>query len=284
MEFGTENDYVRKYEYSNVYTGPELFAMLIKNGDRAAANRVLYFYKATFFRENNLFDQEGLRYADDSMFAFYMSAKRAMCIPDQLYLRRYRKGSVVTSALKKGYLESMVVLIVSELCKWRNMAFEKEINCQIEKYFDIRMKELYGLKAMFQTDMSEMPFLEEHPVDNYFFKRFIDQEPLFINFISKEQLDLIKQAEQVILYGAGYMATEVAKVLEYYSITDYKVVVTKCENNAKIFRGRRIQNINDLMWKDTALIVVAMADKHKDDVMGILNDKGFYNVMWISLE
>ena len=38
------------------------------------------------------------------------------------------------------------------------------------------------------------------------------------------------------------------------------------------------------MWKDTALIVVAMADKHKDDVMGILNDKGFYNVMWISLE
>ena len=164
------------------------------------------------------------------------------------------------------------------------MAFEKEINCQIEKYFDIMMKELYGLKAMFQTDMSEMPFLEEHPVDNYFFKRFIDQEPLFINFISKEQLDLIKQAEQVILYGAGYMATEVAKVLEYYSITDYKVVVTKCENNAKIFRGRRIQNINDLMWKDTALIVVAMADKHKDDVMGILNDKGFYNVMWISLE
>ncbi|MDE6914706.1 MAG: glycosyltransferase, partial [Lachnospiraceae bacterium] len=203
--FGNENDYVRKHDYPRVYQGPEVVAELISNGDRANANRVLYCYKRSFFIENGLYDEEGLRYADDSMFSYYVTARRAMCIPDQLYLRRYREGSIVTSPLKKRYLESMAVLFCVEMERWRKMKFSPEVNWQIEKYFDRRLKEIGNLQEMFQEDGTEETYLESHPADSYFYKRFIKQEPRYIDCLSQMQLNRIRQAKALILYGAGYM-------------------------------------------------------------------------------
>ena len=126
-KYGSENEYVRKGNYLDVKPGPELFAELIDNNDRASSNMVLYFYNREFFERNNLYGIEGLRYADDSMFAMYMAAKRAMCITDQLYMRRYRSGSVVTSPMKKYYMESMIVLFLEELRIWQNSNLNSEL-------------------------------------------------------------------------------------------------------------------------------------------------------------
>lgn len=282
--FGKEDDYVRKYKYSGVYDGAELFALLIKNKDRAIANRVLYCYKRSFFIENHLFDEEGLRYGDDSMFSYYITAKRVMCISDQLYLRRYRKGSTVTSPLKKRYLESLIVLFCTEMNRWREMRFCREVNQQIETYFDMRLKEIEDFQTMFMEDKAQESYLESYPMDYYFYRRFIKQEPRHIDCLSQMQMNRIRQAEVLILYGAGYMATEVSKVLEYHSVFHYKVAVTKAADNAKAFRGREIKSIHEYEGIKQALVVVAMAQKHKKDVMSVLEKYGFGEVMWISLE
>ncbi len=283
-KFGDENDYVRKQEYPGVYMGAELFALLIKNRDRASANRVLYCYKRSFFRENDLFDEEGLRYADDSMFSFYVTAKRAMCISDQLYLRRYRSGSAVTSPLKKRYLESMAVLFCVEMKRWREMQFGREINRQIESYFDMRLREIQGLEARFLKDDAEESYLKAHPVDYYFYRRFIKQEPRCLDCLSQVQLNRIKQAKFLILYGAGYMAAEVSKVLDYHSILKYEVAVTKIEGNVEVFRGRMVKGICEFAGTEHALVIVAMAKKHYKDIMAVLEKYGFQDVIWVALE
>ncbi len=280
--FGEENEYVRKYEYPGVYKGIELFARLMKNRDRAIANRVMYCYKRSYFLKNNLFDEEGLRYADDSMFSYYLTAERAMCIPDQLYLRRYRQNSTVTSPLQKRYLESMIVLFVLEMNRWRSMEGDEEINRQIEAYFDLRLKEINRLQMMF-AEQSDMFYLEKRPMDNYFYKRFVLREPLCLECLSATQIERIQKAKKVILYGAGYIATLVAEVLEYLSVNDYSVAVTKIEDSKEFFRGRRIYSIREFVNTDGTLVLVAMSKKNQVSVMGMLEAVSLKDIIWITL-
>lgn len=283
-KFGDEKEYVRKYEYPGVYKGAGLFAALIRNGDRATSNRVLYCYKRSFLIENDLYDVEGLRYSDDSMFSFYVKAKRAMCIPDQLYLRRYRRGSAVTSPMKKVYLESKVVLVCTEIKKWMEMEVNEEIDKQIAVYFDKRLKEISSLQAKFLNDKTREVYLEAHPAANYFYRRFIKQEPWCVDCLSAEQLKRVEQAETIILYGAGYMATEVAKVLDYYSIINYEVAVTKTESKGMFFRGRQIKCISEFAGVEGVLVIVAMAEKNKKDIMPVLEANRLQDVIWVTLE
>lgn len=279
-KYGSENEYVRKHKYLEVYNGAELFCELMKNGDRVAANRVLYCYKRTYFLENNLFDEEGLRYADDSMFAYYMTAKRAMCISEQLYLRRYRTGSAVTSPFNMRYLESMVVRFWSELCSWQNLMFSEEINEQISNYFDSKLTEIRRGMIKLEDKQIISDYLTSHVVEYYFYKRFIKAVPINTSNISDTELKTIKNAKNIILYGAGIIANEAADFLEDNGIYDYDVAVTFIEDSNLTFRDKRIRKIGDLADNLQSIVIVAMSKKNKEDVQKILDSYGFNNVIW----
>lgn len=54
----------------------------------------------------------------------------------QFIIKKLKKGKRIncTIAIKKRYLESMVVLFNFELNRWRNVKLNGEINAQIEGY------------------------------------------------------------------------------------------------------------------------------------------------------
>lgn len=283
-KYGSENEYVRKGNYLDVKPGPELFTELIDNNDRASSNMVLYFYNREFFERNNLYGIEGLRYADDSMFAMYMAAKRAMCITDQLYMRRYRSGSVVTSPMKKYYMESMVVLFLEELRIWQNSNLNSELNKKIEKYFNMRQDSIRSFYNKFKNDSSETILLNQNVMAKYFYKYFIEEVPLHNECLSIEEINNLKNTENVILYGAGYIANEVAKVLEYNGIDNYEVVVTDTSSNPKRFRGRIVSGIKDNEYnEERTAVVVAISKKNFDSVMKLLEERKLKNVNWVAL-
>ena len=283
-KYGSENEYVRKGNYLDVKPGPELFAELIDNNDRASSNMVLYFYNREFFERNNLYGIEGLRYADDSMFAMYMAAKRAMCITDQLYMRRYRSGSVVTSPMKKYYMESMIVLFLEELRIWQNSNLNSELNKKIEKYFNMRQDSIRSFYNKFRNDGSETILLNQNVMAKYFYKYFIEEVPLHNECLSIEEINNLKNTEHVILYGAGYIANEVAKVLEYNGIDNYEVVVTDTSSNPKRFRGRIVSGIKDNEYnEERTAVVVAISKKNFDSVMKLLEERKLKNVNWVAL-
>ena len=283
-KYGSENEYVRKGNYLDVKPGPELFAELIDNNDRASSNMVLYFYNREFFERNNLYGIEGLRYADDSMFAMYMAAKRAMCITDQLYMRRYRSVSVVTSPMKKYYMESMIVLFLEELRIWQNSNLNSELNKKIEKYFNMRQDSIRSFYNKFRNDGSETILLNQNVMAKYFYKYFIEEVPLHNECLSIEEINNLKNTENVILYGAGYIANEVAKVLEYNGIDNYEVVVTDTSSNPKRFRGRIVSGIKDNEYnEERTAVVVAISKKNFDSVMKLLEERKLKNVNWVAL-
>lgn len=282
--FRGKDEYVRKGTYSGVMTGAELFSALINNGDRASSNMVLYFYRRDYFEENNLYAIEGLRYADDSMFAMYMAAQRAMCITDQLYMRRYREKSACTSPMEKRYLESMVVLFLEELQVWRSCNLNQELNNAIEKYFNMRQKSIRSFYNQFKNDETATSYLDGNVMAKYFYKYFIQEVPLYNDCLTMDEIRKIKDAEVVILYGAGYFANEVAKVLEYNEIQNYKVVVTSNEAEGKKFRGRDICSVYEVKThRDKAFVLVAMSKINYDSVMQTLKALEFQNIHWVTL-
>ena len=273
-KFGAEDEYVRKGDYSKVTSGAELFAELIENNDRASSNLVLYFYRRDYFRQNNLYSVEGLRYADDSMFKMYIAAKRAMCIPDQLYMRRYREGSVCTSPMKKCYMESMIVLFLEELRVWQNANLREDLNEKIERYFNTRQESIRSFHNSFRNDDSETELLNKNIMAKYFYKYFIQETPLYNSCFTQEEMEALKKEDTVILYGAGYIGNEVAKVFEAHNIEDYVVAVTNKVGEKK-FRGKSVFGIQELISKRDGMVIVAMTKKNHEAVVETLNKLGF---------
>lgn len=102
--FGVKLTYYRKYNqyyrrtgsYPGVQGGPEMFRMLVENGDyRMSA--CLQLIRRQFLIENVIDFREGILH-EDNLFTFrvILGAERVMVIPGQLYIRLLRKGSIMT--------------------------------------------------------------------------------------------------------------------------------------------------------------------------------------------
>ena len=102
--------------------------------------------------------------------------------------------------------------------------------------------------------------------------------------ISQNCLDRIRRADRVVLYGAGAIAVEVAKALEYHSIVNYLVAVTEPGDSRQTFRGRPINNIKTYAGKDKTLILVAVSEKYRKEIEEVLDINGFQDVMWAPLQ
>ena len=62
------------------------------------------------------------------------------------------------------------------------------------------------------------------------------------------------------------------------------VVVTDKGTEHNKFRGKEIVNINDLKCdKKNAVVIVAMSKNNYDVVTAVLDQLGYYNVIWASL-
>lgn len=91
------NDYKRQESYEGVYSGPDL-AKLLLNNDEFIVSPCLYVASTDLFRMNDIRFLEGVKHEDDiATILVLLHAKRASCVHWDLYARRYRPGSTMTS-------------------------------------------------------------------------------------------------------------------------------------------------------------------------------------------
>ena len=92
------SDYVRKCDYSGVYSGRELFAAFLKNRE-FCVSPCLMMLRRVFVEENRLRFPEVRIFYEDNIFMtrVLLAAKRASHRPWQLYVRKVHAGSTVTS-------------------------------------------------------------------------------------------------------------------------------------------------------------------------------------------
>lgn len=101
------NRYHRKNHYSKIYTGSELFKMLIKNNE---------FYSCvplSFYKRDSIKHTFSDIVHEDELFTIQQlyCCNRVMCIDDNLYIRRFRDNSITTTYKTHSHYLGMVNVI-----------------------------------------------------------------------------------------------------------------------------------------------------------------------------
>lgn len=271
--------YIRKRKYEGVYSGPKLFSQFVLNND-ILGNICLNFYRKDFFENENLYWTEGARFNEDSPFAIYMAAKRAMCVQQIFYMRRRHMGSITTSPMKIEYQKGQMIQFLSELKIWNQYIFDEEIDASIELYFRRFHCEIKKVYRLSEDKDKDIPIINENKMANYIYKFFFLNMPLRMDMFTNEQISKIKKAENVVIYGAGNIAYEVAEILLYYKIDDYLIAVTKKENEEQKFCNKKIYEIEDLgLIKENSILIIAVTQRYSEDMYNYAINLGFQNLI-----
>ncbi len=122
-EIKHSNNYQRNQKICNrLMSGMEFFNQVFPKNYIVSA--CMGAYNRTFLEKYKILFPERLYY-EDNLFTFQVisKAKRIECISDELYIRRYRSGSIMTSALdEKKYLDRVTI----QLKIWDYIKFEEE--------------------------------------------------------------------------------------------------------------------------------------------------------------
>jgi glycosyltransferase EpsJ len=273
--------YIRKGTYEGLYTGPELFSHFIMNND-TLGNVCLNFVRREFFVKHNLYWTEGGRFGEDSPFAIYMAANRAMCLQEVLYLIRRHEGSVTTSPMKSQYIEGQITQFIDELLIWEAKSLSEEIDLSVELYFtrfQREIKKMYRLLCDYNCDTE---LLGRSKVAKYFYKYFVKKIPLGSELLNFEQINKIKNSENLILYGAGNIAYDIADVFQYNNIEKYIVAVTKKEENVQVFNNKTIYELHELLdIRENGVVVIATTPRYSFNMYNYAALLGFKDIIML---
>lgn len=272
--------YMRTGDYQGVYTGPSLFAKMIENRDMHG-NLCFQFIKREFMIEHSLYSIDGLRYGEDSPFSIYMQAERAMCIPDILYCRRFREGSIITSSKKMVHLESLLIQYTNDLFIWKSKNLADDINERIESFFVLQLRVIKKLLDEVDTG-EEMVMLKAYPVAKFLLKYFLKGESLYCELLIKDIINSMKTYSDIIIYGAGDLASHVADYLLDNGISDYKVAVSD-DPIETMFKNKKVHKITDFLEKkENVIVLIAVGNKYKDEIRQNLKECGFVHIVDVS--
>ena len=282
MKYGYENEYVRKKDYDGVRKGCELFAELITEGDKVANNIVLYFFNREFYQKCKLYCKEGVRYADDSMFLAYMNAGRVKLIQDQLYMRRYREGSACTSKKNPGQVQSMILVFIIEFSRWEEFHFDNVINSAISKYFLLRLGEIKRLINDVSEEVELDTLFEEDPHILFFYRVFIKNMPNGISLFDREDIKRVKEFRNIVVYGAGKIASDCMEALRYHGVSEYEIAVSSLRNNPPIIDGHPVRIFKEMtIDPENTIVIIAVSKRYQMEIKSQIELMGNYNMMLI---
>ncbi len=104
----------------------------------------------------------------------------------------------------------------------------------------------------------------------------------FIKDIPEEKLNIIKQYNKILVYGAGTVAREVICLLGAEKIDCFSVAVTHPEQNRLYIMGNRVRPLDDFLdFREDGIILVSADRNHSREMGDILKQKGFQNILYM---
>jgi len=272
----------RKAEYQRVYHGEALFAEFIENDDWVVSPP-RQFFKYKFLLENKLNFYEGILH-EDELFTFLsiLKANRTRCLKKKYFIRRFREKSIMTTQASNRNFIGLFTCYCEMFLFWKNIECCEAAN----KAIDIHLLRLYKNiiisynKNKIFAEMSEIK--NENIMVQHLFKVFLENinQGSICRQIETSKLELIKQYDQIIIYGAGVVAREVLHILDESEIGIYGFAVSDKTDNPQYIMGTKVYGIEELTEdKKDSMVLVAVSRKHQKSIMEKLNELGFEKVM-----
>lgn len=264
-----------------IYTGQELFVKLYKN-EQIIVEACRQLFSKKFIDENQLYFYEGILH-EDILFSVVcaMKAQQVRYLEKELYIYRRRDGSI-TSRLSVHRMESCFIVFIELWKFWHSNEFPKAL----DEAFGGYLKGLYSNIKKMKCYFPEVDTLSlGGPAEQLMFKLMTLNEDFHFRYahLTKAQLNRIKDAEKVIVYGAGSVGIETIQLLQLENIKVDAVAVSNKDINPDNLLGIRIRQIDELTELEHAVIIAAVAEKHREGIVNKLKHLGVLdNAMFLS--
>lgn len=258
--------------YNELYTGQDLFLKL-HHENQVIAEVWRQLLSRRFIEENQQYFYEGIIH-EDSLFSVIcaMKAQRVYYLEQELYIYRRRDGSIM-SRMNVHRMESSFIIFIELFMFWYRNAFSAEINEALGEY----LKSLY---ANFEKMKCYFPDIDTltlgGPAEQFMFKIISSDMDSHFRYahLTKVQLNHIKNAEKIIVYGAGIVGIEMIRLLHLENIKIDAVAVSSKDFNPDRLLGIVVSQIDELRELEHAVIIVAVVERNREGIVNKLNQLG----------
>jgi len=258
--------------YNRLCTGQDLFVKLCH--DNQVIDEVWrQLLSRRFIEENRLYFYEGILH-EDNLFSVIcaMKAQKVFYLKHELYVYRRREDSI-TSRMNVHRMESCFIVFIELYKFWYRNTFTTEVNEAFGEYLKI----LYGIFEKMRCYFPDINTLTlGGPAEQLMFQIMtLDWKSHFrYAHLSKAQLNHIKDAEKVIVYGAGRVGIEMIRLLRLENIKIDAVAVSNKNINQDNLFGIEIRQIDELSELEHAVIIVAVVERNREGIVNTLKQLG----------
>lgn len=242
-------------------------------------------WKRSFLLDNNLLFEEDTSPHEDLLFVLeaFVKGERVKYIPRICYVYRVRQGSSTSGKY------SVKRLVAHTLCYIKGIKFLQDNRLFDNKMLPVFVEYMNHAKRIIKkeaiglikegTDLSNL--FDDNPEYKFYFTLLLVEDfPYLKEPLRPEQYQRLKNAENIIVYGAGNVGQSVVDLLDKFGIDHYQIAVTN-KIDMKHMREYQIYNLSDLReYADKSLVIVANMQSKVEMKEYALN-QGFTNFLVI---
>ncbi len=265
----SENKIIYDIEYSPAYSeypisGREFFFTNIRNNQEGALWNVAWnaVYRRDYLKTEDLKFKEGI-YSEDWLFRFHfaMLENSVIGINNKLYVYRKRKGGI-TSSTTYEYAHFLFNILLEVIRRWDDDDFTKDE----ERLLDVYCTRIYRMMMKYYIQQDEKKeYTMGTALDGFLWKITSGNCYSFSSF-SIEELNIIKNAQRIWIYGAGIIGCEVARYLTNNCLEYEGFLITTKEGGPEQILGHKVFMFDKKMIQKEDAIIIAVSLQYMKDI------------------
>ena len=277
--FYEDNIGTRKGHYTHeTTTGMVLADQMLTNNDWSVLVQRQFWLREYLIRQEIQFPEDVIHEDEFFSIASVLCADRIRYLQDQLFIRRFRLNSVVTSkATSKnfyGYFINVVELI--SFLRKKSLSgrpvdiLTKKLFANLDRLYPVFLDE--GKEdEWFQTDQLK---------DFYTFYHYCRETWEWKRELDKDLFYPIADYNRIWIYGAGRIGQSVLRRLDILGMSIGGFLVTDITGNPSIINRKKVVCLKDYIPRDDDVIVVAMARNMHQEVSDNLKKLGLIHFLY----
>lgn len=265
---------IHKTVCKDVMRGEVLFQNFIENNDWSPSPTRQFFSKE-FLIGNDIKFEPGILH-EDTLFSFLaiIRAERVLCVPDQLYYRRFRPDSTMTSCMTSRNVKGLFICYCKALEELKKNQYSCLTERAIIKYLDSLLTTVKSTKQK-AKNMTEIVF--ENSYMQYLFNNIVEHKEKYYR-VSEKCVHTLKQASKVYIYGAGAIAEMITLQLSEIGIPVEAYVVSDVCQNPQVLLGNPVIAIDKL--EEHSIVLIATAERYHKEITMKLKEQGNYEIVY----
>jgi glycosyltransferase involved in cell wall biosynthesis len=265
---------------SEVFSGQDFFAYLMDN-NKMFNQLWRQFWKREFLKKIGIKFYEDIQHAQDVVFSEMAMLKIDRCIYLNEVLHTYRRyGGSWSRVIDKDNMISSFRVYCRLISVWSINNYSERTKQLISKRLGQLLESCRSMYYRLKNLVSENDF--EAGFERHLFNALLSKDNDLCSIeIDDEGLNKLRDAGEIIVYGAGFFSPTVINYLINKQFKIDALAVTKKNINTTTIFDLPIYEIEELVseHKDAVIVMGVKLESTKQQIIDILHDKDIYNIV-----